>query len=98
MSKVVVSLREAVRLMREELRRRWTLSPSGRYAVPSPMGMLSPKGMLSPALRDISLKRRLPKCHEVVRRQRAPRKCIGAGERRLALTSIYEMYGREQIN
>ena len=46
MSKVVVSLREAVRLMREELRRRWTLSPSGRYAVPSPMGMLSPKGML----------------------------------------------------
>ena len=42
-----MSLREAVRLMREELRRRWTLSPSGRYAVPSPMGMLSPKGMLS---------------------------------------------------
>ena len=41
------------------------------------------------------LKRRLPKCHEVVRRQKAPRKYIGAGEQRLATTSIYEMYGRE---
>jgi hypothetical protein len=35
------------------------------------------------------LKRRLP------RRQRAPRKYVGAGERRLATTSNYEMCGRE---
>jgi hypothetical protein len=38
------------------------------------------------------LKRSLP------RRQRAPRKYVGAGKRWLATTSNYEMYGRGDMN
>jgi hypothetical protein len=50
----------------------------------------SPRGCCLPFYKMFQLKRRLPKCHEVVRRQRA--------ERRLVTTSIYEMYGREILH